>query len=319
MARHTLHIFTVILLIISLFACKKTKATFVNNGSLQFDSTTYTLKTARQHTYIDTTSGEHRIDLALCTPKMTYTDGRMSGTGALVIITVACDTAQLRPDTYDLCAESRITVISDDKTDTTTAAIGQGTLTVEASEHGQRYTIKTDRLKGSYEGTCTHFYDIDGTPIGTLIVGDSVVSLQRGDLLLWGPIFAAEINYYEFYFYSCNLRYSDAGAIKQGTVFVVGLHAATPDAPPDGDYPISTENRANTALYGHKSGNGSWGTYRNTYQSASAQAKANVLSGTIAVKHTNNGTYTFNFDCTDQLKTTITGNYTGDFRQIEVK
>ncbi len=319
MTRYARYIVPTLLLTISLFACKKQAATFVSNGSLQFDGAAYTLKTARQHTYIDSASGEQRIDLAFCTPKMTFTDGRMSGTGALTIITVACDTAQLRQGEYGILPESRITIVSDNKTDTTITAIGQGTLTVETTEHGHRYTFKTDLLEGQYEGTHTHFYDIDGAPIGTLLIGDSIVPLQRGDLLLWGPIFADNVNYYEFYFYSCNLRYSDAGAIKQGIAFVVGLHTANPDTPTDGNYAISSENKANSALYGHKSGNNSWGTYRTTYQSASAQAKANILTGNIALQRGSDSTYTFDFDCTDQLKTQITGHYSGDFRLFDVR
>lgn len=304
------------LLAIGLFACKQEKA-FVDGGSLQFDGAAYTLKTARQHVYLDSTSGEQRIDLAFCTPKMTFTDGRMSGTGALAIITVACDTARLRHGEYGILPESRITVVSDDKTDTATTAIGTGTLAVENTEHGQRYTFKTDALEGSYEGRHTYFYDIDGAQIGTLLVGDSVVPLQRGDMMLWGPIFAESANYHEFFFYSCNLRYSDAGAIKQGTVFVVGLHATNPDMLEDGNYPVSRENKANTALYGHKN-NGDWGTYRIDYRSVSAHTKTNILTGDIALKR-NGDSYIFDFDCTDQQKTKITGHYDGGFRLFDVR
>lgn len=305
-----------LLLIVTLSACKKEK-TFADGGTLQFDGTTYTLHTVRQHIYLDSVSGEQRADLAFCTPKMTFTDGKMSGTGALTIVTVACDTAQLRIGEYDVLPESHIIIVSDDKADTATTTIGPGTLAIEQSEHGQRYTFKTDKAAGNYEGKHTYFYDIDGRQIGTLLVGDSVVPLQRGDMMLWGPIFAENVNYHEFYFYSCNLRYSDAGAIKQGTVFVVGLHAAESDTLPDGNYPISRENSPNTALYGHKS-NGDWGTYRIDYRSTSACDKTNMLTGTIALK-CDGDTYVFDFDCADQMKNKITGNYTGGFRLFDVR
>ena len=47
--------------------------------------------------------------------------------------------------------------------------------------------------------------------VGSLVVGDSIIPLQRGDLMFWGSIFGSQLHYYEFYFYSCNLRYNDAG------------------------------------------------------------------------------------------------------------
>ena len=311
------HIPLVILLIISLIACKKT-AKFSNGGSLQFDGTSYALQSVRQHVYLDSVSNEMRIELVFCSGKMTYTDAKMSGTGALLFVTVASDTAPITAGEYELLSESCLITISDDKTDTTTTALGSGTFTVENTDHGQRYALKTNTLDATYEGTYTYSYDIDGVQIGTLQIGDSIVPLQRGDLMLWGSIFADDLNYHEFYFYSCNLRHNDAGKIRQGAAFVVGLHSINADSVAAGDYPISTKNEANTALYGHKSGKGNWGTYTINYLSATAQTKTNLLSGKISLTR-DGGLYQFTFDGTDQDKNKITGNYNGDFKIYDIR
>lgn len=317
--RHrTLHLVAIGCLLMSLVAaCKKTTTT-TTGGALQYNGQTYTLKTARQRCYRDTISGQQRIDAAFCSPKMSFADGKMTGTGALVVLAVACDSDNLVIGQYDILPDSYAIIVADDKSDTTRHHIDGGTLDVTATDNGVQYTFTAGELTGSYTGTYTYNYDIDGTPCGYISLNDSIVPLQEGDLLLWGPIFDDNLHYYEFYFYSCNLRHTDAGAIKQGTAFVVGLHSANTTAPDDGTYPIGSANLNQTAMYGHRSGNNSWGTYWTHYLTASTQTKANVLTGNIALTN-DNGKYVFTFDCTDQLGNKITGTHSGTFRTCDVR
>ncbi len=311
--------FLIFALIVILTSCEKERE-FVSSGSLQYNGQNYTLKTVRNHFYIDSITSEKRTNIAFCTPKMSFTDGKMNGTGALVMLTIASDSSKLCGNVHEILETSYATIISDDKTDTTTIALTSGTVKIEKTEHGLRYefTVNNGALNGNYEGEPITFYDIDGEQIGELQIGDSIVPLQRGDLMLWGPIFAENLNYYEFYFYSCNLRYTDKGAIQQGLALIVGLHSDNNDAPTNGTYPIGSNVLNQTALYGHKINNKDWGTYWLDYRSTTAQAKTNVLSENISLTHENN-IYNFQFDCIDQHGNKITGNYTGDFRVFDVR
>lgn len=316
--RHTYYLLLVGCLLTSLVVGCKKEPTTATGGSLQYDGQNYPIKSVRQRCYIDTLSGQQRIEVAFCSPKMSFADGKMVGTGALVVLTMACDSDHLVVGQYDILPDSYAIIIADDKSDTICHTIDGGSLEVSSTENGRQYAFAAGSITGSYTGTCTYNYDIDGAPCGQITINDSIVPLQEGDLLLWGPIFDDNLHYYEFYFYSCNLRHTDAGAIKQGIAFVVGLHSANTDAPANGTYPIGSANLDQTAMYGHRSGNNSWGTYWTNYLTASTQTKANVLTGNIAIT-SENGKYTFTFDCADQLGNKITGTHSGTFRTCDVR
>ena len=314
-------------LLVLCVSCETPQSQFENSGSLSYNGTAYALKSARLKHYKDTTTGDNRFQLVLCSSTMSYLDEKMSGYGELLCITIATESNQLVPQTYEsnsgqiVLAESYLLHISSDKKDTVKTEFSTGSLQVLQSEHGQKYTFTLDstvRVTGSYEGSVTYSHDIDGVQVGSLVVGDSIIPLQRGDLMFWGSIFGSQLHYYEFYFYSCNLRYNDAGAIKQGVMFVVGLQSENSTLPTEGVYPISRKNEAQTALYGHRDGNANWGTYWVEYLSSVAHQKAYVMRDSVAFSRTD-GVYEFTFQCTDQLSNAITGTYHGDFNLMDVR
>lgn len=316
-----------VLLLIFCVSCEKPQNTFKDGGSLTYNGTSYALKSARLRHYLDNTTTENRLQLVLCSPTMSFANGNLSGYGDLLCITIATELSDLLPQTYEvstgsiIASESYWLRISTDKTDTTKTDLSTGSLKFSNTDNGQKFdfTFFEDiPLQGFYEGTVTYNNDIDGVQVGTVVMGDSIIPLQKGDLMFWGPIFAEQLNYYEFYFYSCNLRHDDSGAINQGLMFVVGLHSEDATAPAEGTYPISRKNEHQTALYGHKSGNANWGTYWVHYRSASAQQKAFVMRDSVAFSR-DGDSYKFTFQCTDQLDNLITGTYNGDFNLIDIR
>jgi len=315
------------LLLIVCVSCETPQNQFENSGSLSYSGSAYNLNSARLKHYKDTTTGDNRFQLVLCSPTMSYADEKMSGYGELLCITIATDSDQLVSQTYEansgqiVISESYLLHISSDTKDTVKTSFSTGLLQVSDSEHGQKYTFALDstvRVTASYEGSVTYSHDIDGVQVGSLVVGDSIIPLQRGDLMSWGPIFGAQLYYYEFYFYSCSLRYNDAGAIKQGVMFVVGLQSDNATLPTEGVYPISRKNENQTALYGHKDGNANWGTYWMEYLSSVAHQKAYVMRDSVAFSRVGT-TYQFTFNCIDQLNNTITGTYHSHFNLMDVR
>ena len=314
-------------LLVLCMSCETSQNTFQNSGSLTYSGSVYALKSARLKHYKDSTTAENRFQLVMCSPTMSFTDAKMSGYGELLCITIATDSDQLASQTYEanlgqiVTAESYLLHISSDKKDTVKTSFSTGSLQVADSEYGKKYTFTLDstvRVTGTYEGSVTYSHDIDGAQVGSLVIGDSIVSLQQGDLMLWGPVFSDQLYYYEFYFYSCNLRYDDSGAIKQGVIFVVGLQSQNAIAPTEGVYPINRQTEDQTALYGHKNGNANWGTYWVEYLSSTAQKKAYVMRDSVAFSRTGD-MYEFTFHCTDQLNNLMTGTYHGDFNLIDIR
>lgn len=316
---------------ICLVACETTTSTFKNNGSFTYNEVSSSLNKARLHRYVDSVSDGIHLQLALCSPNMTMTNGVLGGYGSLLMMTIQTDSTALSSGTYTVSdadvaetvhsSESYLLTISEDKKDTVIQYITSGSLDVSTTEQGQKYLFNFNingPLNGFYEGTYTYFNDVDGEQVGTLFLGDLEVPLQRGDLMLWGSIFEPDLNYFEYYFYSTDLRYTDAGAISKGFMFVIGLQSAGEQAPIDGLYPVSRKNENQTALYGHKSGSINWGTYWINYITASATERAFVLKDSIFVS-SSNAVYAFEFHCTDQLSNKITGSYNSDFNVIDIR
>lgn len=308
-------------------SCEKPQNDFKDSGSFTYNGISYTLKSARLQHYSDSTTADNRLQLVLCSPTMSFANQKLSGYGDLLCITISTDSSTLLPQNYEIstgsiiASESYWLQISSNKIDTTKIYLSTGSLQVSDTDNGQKYVFTffdEPTLQGSFEGKVTYNNAIDGSQIGEVVIGDSIVPLQKGDLMFWGSIFAEQLHYYEFYFYSCDLRHDDAGAINQGLIFVVGLHSENDSLPNEGTYPIRRRNENQTALYGHKSGNANWGTYWVNYRGASAQQKAFVMRDSVAFSRIGDK-YEFTFQCIDQLDNLITGTYTGDFNLIDIR
>ena len=314
-------------LLVLCMSCDTPQSESQDGGSFTYNGSTYALKSARLQHYQDSISADNRLQLVLCSPTMSFANGKLSGYGELLCITFSIESSDLLPNIYNIsdsliiASESYYLHISSDKTDTIKNYLVNGSIDVCDTEEGQKYYFNFGgdvSIQGSYEGTVTYSNDVDGNQVGSLVIGDSIIPLQKGDLMLWGPVFSEQLYYYEFYFYSCNMRYDDSGTIKQGIMFVVGLQSQNAIMPTEGVYPINRQSVNQTALYGHKSGDANWGTYWVEYLSSTAQTKAYVMRDTVAFSRTGD-TYGFTFHCTDQLNNVMTGTYHGEFNLIDIR
>ena len=139
--RHTYYLLLVGCLLTSLVVGCKKEPTTATGGSLQYDGQTYPIKSVRQRCYIDTLSGQQRIEVAFCSPKMSFADGKMTGTGALVVLTMACDSDHLVVGQYDILPDSYAIIIADDKSDTICHTIDGGSLEVSSTDNELQYTF----------------------------------------------------------------------------------------------------------------------------------------------------------------------------------
>ena len=156
--------------------------------------------------------------------KMMIFDDDMD-TGASLKLELFLDSSDIKDGVYDVLEEERIFSIkqgekndvgkitgsyfkqmysSKIKKDTSIVCIKSGSLVIGKPDHEDRndFTIRLlteqgDSISGNFKGIHSYINNVDGTAVGEVLIGDSIFSLQRGDMMLWGDIFVDGINYYE--------------------------------------------------------------------------------------------------------------------------
>jgi hypothetical protein len=133
-------------------------------------------------------------------------------------------------------------------------------------------------------------------------------------MMNWGHLFSENSNYFEFSFYSTAARFSDAGKIKSGVQFVVGVHDMQEEHPIAGDYLVSVRADDTPSIYyGHKLKNTAWGTYWQMFYNSSAIGKANVVEGSAEIISIDDKSLNMTFEFVDQLGNGVVGSYEGPY------
>ena len=135
-------------------------------------------------------------------------------------------------------------------------------------------------------------------------------------MMNWGHLFSENHNYFEFTFYSVDSRFTDAGKIKSGVQFVVGVHDMQDEHPIAGDYLVSKSADEVSIYYGHKLRNTAWGTYWQVFYNSSAIGKANVVEGSASIVKIDDSWLTMTFSFVDQLGYVVVGAYDGPYLVI---
>ena len=110
----------------------------------------------------------------------------------------------------------------------------------------------------------------------------------------------------------------DAGKIKSGVQFVVGVHDMQDEHPIAGDYLVSkSADDATSIYYGHKLKNTAWGTYWQVFYNTSDMGKDNVVEGSAEIISIDDKSLNMTFTFVDQLGYEVVGYYKGPYFNAE--
>ncbi|MBO5975532.1 MAG: hypothetical protein J6P95_07490 [Paludibacteraceae bacterium] len=323
-------------------ACKKEKDEVYY---LKFREKSYAIESARalRKSY-DSSEKLYSFDFFLNGKQISFNMDVVSGMGAYLKLDINVDSAALKKGVYSTDEQKKTLSIVPGKTDEDGKIVGSyfkfipisktdldtiftyiksGYVNVYQDGEDCRYDVKLfdgkDSITGTYKGNYFLQNNIDGAKVGEVFIGDSTYNLQRGDIMLWGNLFSENLNYYELFFYSTDMRYSEKGKFQKGLVFVVGLHSTGSEFPNDGTYTLSRDYQNFTALSGRKDGTIDWGTYWYDYTSSSSFKKSFVFKNSITIQRQEGDKLLVTFNCTDQLGNSITGEYNADLRRIDLR
>jgi hypothetical protein len=180
------------------------------------------------------------------------------------------------------------------------------------------FTVDGDSITGSYLGEYIYNYVLDQRGYGELAFDTISCQLAMPMMMNWGHLFSESSNYFEFTFYSTDSRFADAGKIKSGVQFVVGVHDVQEEHPIAGDYLVSVRaDDAPSIYYGHKLKNTAWGTYWQMFYNSSAVGKANVVEGSAEIISIDESSLNMTFTFIDQLGNEVVGYYEGPYVKEE--
>lgn len=330
-------------LIMIFFSCKEEEDVYYIN----YKNQPFEITAARVlHDGKNDQSNLRTLKLYLYTEKISFDVEEEKGTGASLKLELFLDSSVIKDGVYDVLEEERIFSIKqgekDDvgkitgsyfkqmysskiKKDTSIVCVKSGSLVIGKPDHEDRndFTIRLlteqgDSISGKFKGSHSYINNVDGTAVGEVLIGDSVFSLQRGDMMLWGDIFVEGINYYELFFYSTNMRTTELGKYQKGLVLVLGLSSKNEEEPADGTYVLSRSISDKTAWTGRKENNIDWGCYWYNYITGTIVEKAFINKNSISLQK-NGNKYDVTFQCIDQLGDTIKGFYSSDFKRIDLR
>ncbi|MDD3405611.1 MAG: hypothetical protein PHH23_05050 [Paludibacteraceae bacterium] len=325
MKKHSIS-FLILICLLVFTACQKDDPVLKNDGTIVFQGNSYNLTEARLLRQYN------HLQLVLYPSTMSITELGISGYGSMLKIDFNCDSTHLKQGTYNVntsenfytitAGSSVFITIPESAGDTVSIPITGGQCSVAAGELGNDYNIAFvtnagDSINGIFKGKYVYNNDTDGKKVGYVTIGTTNFDLQRGDLIPWYHVFSETLFYYEFYFYSTTIRYTDAGKISRGLMLVIGLHSTNETVPPDGTYPITLMYQESTALFGYKTSTYDWGCYWYNYLTSTASEKAFIRDGEVVLQHIDNR-YHFTFNFKDQLGNTIQGDYDSDFNIINI-
>lgn len=316
------------LIVLALAGCKKDSPEPVSAGSFAYGGETYSVSMVRvEHVGYEGESYVLRLTAYPSTYKIT--EKSTSGYGAVLNLYFTGDANDfVAGGSYDMVnidtLQSTLTFYpntADGQLDTTVTGVESGTLRVEEVETVEfmRYTIEAetegeDSVSGSYTGKHVHNRTAVQMAYGKLEFDTVRCELAVPTLRRWGGMFS-DVNYSELVFYASDALFTDAGVLRQGVQFTVGLLTDTVSGDiTTGVYGVTTDYYAmRSALYGHRVKSTAWGTYWQVYESGSAKGKANVTEGEVEITEVTEERVTAKFAFTDQLKNEVRGEYSGPY------
>ena len=316
----------IIVLLLSLFlcSCEKEKVV-VQGGSFRFQESGYAIKRVKVE-HVDYAGDDYVLRFLAYPATYTLSETSASGYGAVIDAYFVSSTKDFEiGEKYQLISDSSRLVIypeipKGDTTyhDTIYYHIASGELRVDTSEGYRTFkfdmlTADGDSIVGSYLGEYTYNYTLNQRGYGELAFDTIACQLAMPVMMNWGHLFSENSNYFEFTFYSTDSRFADAGKIKSGVQFVVGVHDMQSDRPIAREYLVSKNVDEGTIYYGHKLKNTAWGTYWQMFYSGSAVGKANIVKGNAKINTIDEDTLDFTFTFVDQLGNEVVGSYSGPY------
>ena len=318
---------TIIAILLSLFlsSCEKEKVV-VQGGSFRFQESGYAIKRVKVE-HVDYAGDTYLLRFLAYPATYTVSETSTSGYGAVIDARFLSKTKDFEVgETYELYSDSSRLIIypeipKGDTTyhDTIYYHIASGELRVDTAEGYRTFkfgllTSDGDSITGSYLGEYTYNYTLDQRGYGELAFDTISCQLAMPMMMNWGRLFSENHNYFEFTFYSVDSRFVDAGKIKSGVQFVVGVHDMQDEHPIAGDYLVSkSADDATSIYYGHKLKNTAWGTYWQVFYNTSAMGKANVVEGSAEIISIDDKSLNMTFTFVDQLGYEVVGYYKGPY------
>ena len=319
--------FAIIAILLSLFlcSCEKEKVV-VQGGSFRFQESKYAIKRVKVE-HVDYAEDDYVLRFLAYPATYIVSETSTSGYGAVIDARFLSKTKDFEVgETYELYSDSSRLMIypeipKGDTTyhDTIYYHIASGELRVDTAEGYRTFkfgllTSDGDSITGSYLGEYTYNYTLDQRGYGELAFDTISCQLAMPMMMNWGYLFSENHNYFEFTFYSVDSRFVDAGKIKSGVQFVVGVHDMQDEHPIAGDYLVSkSADDATSIYYGHKLKNTAWGTYWQVFYNTSAMGKANVVEGSAKIISIDEKSLNMTFTFVDQLGYEVVGRYEGPY------
>lgn len=317
----------IIFLLLSLFlcSCEKEKVV-VQGGSFRFQESGYAIKRVKVE-HVDYVEDDYLLRFLAYPATYTVSETSTSGYGAVIDAYFASSTKDFEVgEKYQLISDSSRLVIypeipKGDTTyhDTIYYHIASGELRVDTTEGYRTFkfdmlTADGDSIVGSYLGEYTYNYTLDQRGYGELAFDTIACQLAMPVMMNWGHLFSENSNYFEFTFYSTDSRFADAGKIKSGVQFVVGVNDIQEEYPIAGDYLVSVKADDTPSIYyGHKLKNTAWGSYWQVFNNNSAIGKANVVEGSAVIESIDDESLNMSFMFVDQLGNEVVGYYEGPY------
>lgn len=265
----------------------------------------------------------HTYHLSAYTSGITMNGVTTSGRGAIMTFELFCSGDTLSDGIYnfeemygasDVCDSASLIVYPKSNTeDTLLYTVTGGYVQISSFDWGKQYdwhmlTQSGDSLVGHYVGAVLKNVHYDADTVGYLSVDTAKYALRRANVVSWGELFTEGSFYYEYYFYTTDMRTTDNGKLFSGLMFVLGVQSESADGPKSGTYAVSHDYENNTVLYGHKKGATFWGSYWVRYANGSSISRANVMKDSIEIDR-NGNQYNITFHLKDQTGNAIDGTY----------
>lgn len=318
---------TIIVLLLSLFlcSCEKEKVV-VQGGSFGWGESKYSIKKVKVE-HVGYEEEEYLLRFLAYPATYKVSETTTSGYGVVVDAKFLSATKDFEVGkSYELYSDSSFLILypeipKGDTTyhDTIYYHIASGELKVDTADGYRTFkfamlTVDGDSVVGSYLGEYIYNYTLDQRGYGELAFDTVVCQLAMPVMMNWGHLFSENSNYFEFTFYSTDSRFADAGKIKSGVQFVVGVHDIQEEYPIAGDYLVSVRADDTPSIYyGHKLKNTAWGTYWQMFYNSSAIGKANVVEGSAEIISIDDKSLNMTFEFVDQLGDKVVGSYEGPY------
>ena len=298
----------------------------MQGGSFRFQESGYAIKRVKVE-HVDYAGDDYVLRFLAYPATYTLSETSASGYGAVIDAYFVSSTKDFEiGEKYQLISDSSRLVIypeipKGDTTyhDTIYYHIASGELRVDTSEGYRTFkfdmlTADGDSIVGSYLGEYTYNYTLNQRGYGELAFDTIACQLAMPVMMNWGHLFSENSNYFEFTFYSTDSRFADAGKIKSGVQFVVGVNDIQEEHPIAGDYLVSVKADDTPSIYyGHKLKNTAWGSYWQMFNNNSAIGKANVVEGSAVIESIDDKSLNMTFTFIDQLGNEVVGYYEGPY------